>query len=156
MGKPRYLVLETQGTFIGDVLHRQGSVIATDSSPGPHLKPLNKEAKARMEAWYEESVEYTTYKESGEPEMKLAYPHRRFRIKENAPGVQASADLIRGPRRDDPGGLSLGETLVGKNTDQRPGPTKFNYEEYEDDGVELEPASDVEVIEAPKLKVQKS
>ena len=46
-------------------LLEKGSVIEMEGSPGPHLLPMNEEAKAAFEDWYKE--EHPVFDKDGEP-----------------------------------------------------------------------------------------
>ena len=124
MATPQYTVLDKAGTFIGSTLIPAGSVIETDGPPGPHLDPLNDEAKARMQTWYDE--EYPLYDDKfkrvvvdGEPQF--FQPHKEFEIRRYASGEAQTATVLAPPPRDMKL-LSLSEVLIKQDTDVRPPP----------------------------------
>ena len=73
-------------TFIAPYYVRKGSTIATASKPGPHLEPLNDEAREAFELWYDKSA---INKRTGDPIMvanasgelvqKMCKPHAKYR-----------------------------------------------------------------------------
>lgn len=120
---PRYKVLAD--TFIEPVYIRSGSIIETPVTPGNHLQPLNEEAKAQMEVWYNEDAPEVD--EKGTKTGKMYKPHMKFRNEVFEPGKPQTAVLLAGPPKDleVPGMMSLGEaniTVSSRVTDQRPGP----------------------------------
>lgn len=56
MAIPQYFVKAT--TFIAPWRLQKGSVIETEMEPGPHLEPMNNEARAKMESFYLKEVDY--------------------------------------------------------------------------------------------------
>jgi hypothetical protein len=141
MATPRYLVL--RDIFVAPDKIFQGSVIETHAAPGEHLKPLNKEAEARLEEWYMETVEYTAFDQDGKPQLRKIQPHLKYKLMTNPVAVQHEVKVLKGPAKDAPGNLSLGESLVRRSsTDQRPGPA-VTIEVDMDDLPEEEPVAKV-------------
>jgi hypothetical protein len=121
MATPRYLVLTP--TFIQPEPLLAGDIIATDSTPGEHLKPLNKEAKAKMEAWYEEELTYTVYdKDTGLPSQHKCWPHRKYRIQTSEPGQAQTVQVLKRAKTLNEPESSVGFSFLKPSTDQRPGP----------------------------------
>lgn len=147
---PRYKVLEQ--SFFAPNLVEAGSIIETQATPGPHLYPLNDEARERFEAWLTEEydeIDPTTRKPTG----KKLRPHERYRRVEYTAGSQDTAELIAEPKHEDKVGQSLHEINLKRSTDQRPKPKK----EIQIAPEELEPPS-AAVIEAgpPATTVKRS
>ena len=148
MTLPKYRCL--QDTFIAPFMFYKGSVIESAAPPGNHLQPLNAEAKARMEDWYNEEHEEVNER-TGEKTGKMFKPHWKFRPAVYVPGAQASAKLLKAPAKDDMTGvLNLATAQMSQqlNTDQRPGP-EMDFEDLDDDTLIAEQnADEVRVLEA--------
>ena len=109
MATPRYKALSD--LFIAPYLVRKGSVFETASSPSHHMEPLNDEARAAMEVWYEEEIPEIDSK-TGLPvrdpvsgEISMIKPHRKFRTVVYTPAEAAAVTLIAAPAADDMTGL---------------------------------------------------
>jgi hypothetical protein len=161
MATPMYLVLAD--IFAAPEMIKTGSIIRTNAAPGDHLKPLNAEAEARMEEWYQEVVEYTetTFDDTtGAPIQKLRkiQPHLRFKLAAETGGKPVHAiETVKLPTKDQPGGMSLAETLIRHtSTDQRPGPAVPLVPDLSD--IEDEPlGNEVEAVTSvpdPKAKMR--
>lgn len=123
METPEYKVL--QDSFMEPNHVKAGSIVRTWGPPGPHLQPLNAAAIAKMEEWFTEEHDEIDPK-TGKPTGQKVRPHEKYRIRSNyaAPGDRAHIEIVSGPTKDQPGSLSLAETLGNPrtSTDQRPGP----------------------------------
>jgi len=123
METPQYKVLTDMFAEPNHV--KAGSIIRTWGPPGPHLEPLNATAKQKMEEWYDEEHDEIDIK-TGKPTGQKWKPHLKFRVKSNYadPAERHAVELVSGPARDQPGSLSLAETLANPkvSTDQRPAP----------------------------------
>lgn len=124
MATPEYKVL--QDSFMEPDHVKAGSIIRTWGPPGPHLEPLNPEAHQKMEEWYNEEHDEIDPK-TGKPTGQKVKPHLKFKVRTNyaEPGDRHKVEIVSGPTRDQPGSLSLAETLAGAgrlSTDQRPPP----------------------------------
>lgn len=123
METPQYKVL--QDSFMEPNHVKAGSIIRTWGPPGPHLEPMNPSAEARMEEWYNEEHDEMDPK-TGKPTGQKVKPHLKYRVKSNFadPAERHAVEVVSGPTRDQPGSLSLAETLANSrtSTDQRPPP----------------------------------
>lgn len=123
MDTPQYKVLTD--TFAEPNFVKAGSIIRTWGPPGPHLEPMNPSAEKMMEEWYNEEHDEIDVK-SGKPTGQKWKPHLKYRVKSNFadPADRHAVELVAGPTRDQPGSLSLAETLANSrtSTDQRPPP----------------------------------
>lgn len=108
--------------FFAPNLLPAGTVITYDGSPGHHLDPLNEEAVARMEAWYEE--EMPELNEKGERTGRKVKLHAMHRFApQDAPEVfGVTVDAL--PVEENEKVMSLAEIITaGKaSTNQRPPP----------------------------------
>lgn len=123
MDTPQYKVLTD--TFAEPNFVKAGSIIRTWGPPGPHLEPMNPSAEKMMEEWYNEEHDEVDVK-TGKPTGQKWKPHLKYRVKSNFadPADRHAVELVAGPTRDQPGSLSLAETLANSrtSTDQRPPP----------------------------------
>ncbi len=123
METPQYKVL--QDSFMEPNHVKAGSIIRTWGPPGPHLEPMNESAEKAMEAWYEEEHDEIDAK-TGKATGQKVKPHLKFRVRTTYgdPGDRHAVELVSGPAKDQPGSLSLAETLANPkvSTDQRPPP----------------------------------
>lgn len=134
MAYPRYEVLTR--TFIEPEMLAKGCIIEFEGAPGPHLFPLNEEAKARMESWYDE--EYPFFDSEGEPVFymneagervqKMYHPHAQYRRVEAPKIERARFNLVEGPpgpRQEDLNHTLAGLGLKQATPDVRPGPDRM-------------------------------
>lgn len=123
METPQYKVLAD--SFMEPNHVKAGSIIRTWGPPGPHLEPMNESANTRMEEWYNEEHDEIDPK-TGKATGQKVKPHLKYRLKSNFadPSERHAVELVAGPTRDQPGSLSLAETLANSrtSTDQRPPP----------------------------------
>lgn len=123
METPQYKVLTD--SFMEPNHVKAGSIIRTWGPPGPHLEPMNESAEKRMEEWYNEEHDEIEVK-TGKPTGQKVKPHLKYRLKSNFadPADRHAVEIVSGPTRDQPGSLSLAETLANSrtSTDQRPPP----------------------------------
>jgi hypothetical protein len=123
METPQYKVLVD--TFAEPNHVKAGSIIRTWGPPGPHLEPMNPSAEKMMEDWYNEEHDEIDVK-TGKATGQKWKPHLKYRVKSNFadPTDRHPVELVSGPTRDQPGSLSLAETLANSrtSTDQRPPP----------------------------------
>ena len=97
MATPRYRV--ARKTFIEPWIVQPESVIETNGPAGDHLIPLNDEAKAKMEEFYETKVDI---KDEDGKVIRTVYPNRSKRpFDPGAPGVHHEVTLISDPPPDD-------------------------------------------------------
>jgi hypothetical protein len=148
MAVPEYRVLEDSFYEPNHVL--KGSIIRTTSAPGPHLQPLNAEAEARMEEWYDEEFDELDPK-TQRPTGKKITPHARYRIGVSVKGEKHETTLVSGPPKDAPGSLSLAESMQTQrpNTDQRPPPAR-EFAARQDPPLMVEEKSASTVADAPQ------
>jgi hypothetical protein len=120
----------------GTGLILRGAIIDYAGPPGPHLYPLNDEARARMEDWYQEWFEHRQDNPDGTTTMVRLQPHMKFRQIYSAPGEQHTLTVVA-PAQTKPQGPSLAESQIPGSTqrvfDQRPGPANGTQirKEYE-------------------------
>lgn len=124
METPEYKVL--QDSFMEPNHVKAGSIVRTWGPPGPHLQPLNESARQKMEEWFTEEFDEIDPK-TGKTTGQKVRPHEKFRIRTNyaTPSDRHHIEVVSGPPRDQPGSLSLAETLSNPraSTDQRPAPS---------------------------------
>lgn len=109
MASPRYRV--TRKCFIAPYLVEKGSVIETDGPGAAYLEPLNAEAEAKMEAWY--NKEYPVANALGE--ITGSYkPNLAKRPATMAQEVTQSVRLVSNPPVKDP------KALIAASELQRP------------------------------------
>lgn len=102
-----------------------GATIEWEGPPGPHLEPLNAEARERFEEWYDQA--YPAKDEKGKViPGQFEYPHQKYRTVEYSPGERNPVRIMEAAPRNDPGEnpLSLAQLQLRQmpDTDQRPGP----------------------------------
>lgn len=126
MALPRYQTLEELPTPNGILL--PGAIIDFEGSPGPHLYPLNPEARARMEEWYLEWYEFDQSLPDGTKIKVRHQPHLQFRQMHSEPATVHQPVVISSSSPRSPKGQSLAEVNapgMGKKAfDQRPGPAE--------------------------------
>lgn len=111
MAKPEYRV--TERCFIAPHTLLPGAVIRTDMEPsGRYLEPLNAEAEAKMEKWY--NKEYVTRDEKGnervhKPNLLL----RPFTRQEKAES-RATVELVSNPPPDNTPVMGLAEANLAR------------------------------------------
>ena len=119
-------------TFVEPENLRPGSVFETTAPPSPDWRPLNEEADAAFEAWYDEEIPLRDKEgefvyemdENGKRVQKMHKPHAQYRRPAYSAADRHSLHIIEGPP---PGSGSQDLGIVGVNldrkpTDQRPGP----------------------------------
>lgn len=136
MATPRYKVLQT--TFVAPHTLGPGSIIEMEGMPGDHLEPLNAEAEAKMEEWY--NLEYDEVSDKGEKTGKKVKPNwqKKPSVRElvEAPSVK----VLASPKPESERVLTLAEVMAGHGrttdpTDQRPGPAIIpESEAFDEDG----------------------
>lgn len=127
MDTPEYKVIAD--SFMEPNHVKAGSIVRTWGPPGPHLQPLNASAIQKMEEWYSEEFDEFDPK-TGKPTGVKVRPHEKFRIRSSfaTPEDKHFIEIVSGPTKEQPGSLSLAETLANpkRSTDQRPGPA-YNH-----------------------------
>ena len=115
MAIPQYKALDT--VFIAPHIVAKGSIFATDSSPSNAWQPLNPEAEAAFERWYEE--EAPVYDEEGK--QRTYKPHAKFRTVAYEEAEAATVQILAAPDKDDmTGTLNMAELQLKQPTAERP------------------------------------
>lgn len=157
----RYEVLSR--VFIEPYLLEKGSVIDYGGPVGPHLYPLNDEAVAAFQVWYEE--EHELLDKEGEPiffldedgvrKQKMYKPHAVFRRVDYKPAEKEQFTLVAAPPEPNP--MEVNHTLAGlglkqATQDVRPPPDRI----YRDAPVMGPDGGIVEITqEPPKVTIRK-
>lgn len=121
MATPEYRTLEA--TFIAPHYIHAGSVIRTEGPPGPHLQPLNEEARSRMEEWLKEP--HPEKDDKGKLTGQTHTPHEQYRRPDYVEADTHTVEIVSGPPKDQPGSLDTSLAAAANlrpSTDQRPGP----------------------------------
>lgn len=133
MATPQYQVRDR--CFIEPYLLHPGSIIETEGPPGPHLVPLNDEAKAKFEAWLTEEMperdENGKLMKNADGTQRMYRPREKFRFAmPSATPAEPPAEmrLISGPPKMVVG---VEDTLAGKHLkrklgEMRPPPAPFS------------------------------
>lgn len=106
MAAPQYRVIEP--CFIAPHLLHPGSIIETNGSPGPHLVPLNAEAKSAWDAWLHEEVDEVDDK--GKKTGAKIQPHLRYQVftpNDEAKPEAATVHIVSHPPKDQAGSLDI-------------------------------------------------
>ena len=123
MAIPQYKALDT--VFIAPHIVAKGSIFATDSSPSNAWQPLNPEAEAAFERWYEEEAPMLNsrgdpvYDEEGK--QRTYKPHAKFRTVAYEEAEAATVQILAAPDKDDmTGTLNMAELQLKQPTAERP------------------------------------
>jgi hypothetical protein len=141
MALPRYQTLEEIPTPQGILL--PGAIIDFEGSPGPHLYPMNAEARQRLEDWYQEWYEYDQALPDGSKVKVRHQPHLQFQQRYQEPSVQHPISVVSAPASLSPKGQSLAEVSapgMGRSSNvQRPGPASNSHIRREFEEAETAP-----------------
>jgi len=133
MATPQYQVRDR--CFIEPTLLHPGSIIETEGPPGPHLIPLNDEAREKFEAWLSEELperdENGKLMKNADGTQRMHRPREKFRfaLPSATPAEEpASMTIISGPPKMVVG---VENTLAGKHLqrklgEMRPPPAPFS------------------------------
>lgn len=133
MATPQYQVRDR--CFIEPYLLHPGSIIETEGPPGPHLVPLNEEARAKFEAWLTEEIperdDNGKLVKNTDGSQRMYAPREKFRFalpKDGPTEAPAEMTIISGPPKI---GVGVENTLAGKHLqrklgEMRPPPAPFS------------------------------
>lgn len=144
--------------FIAPYFVKKGSIIETGASPGPHLEPMNDEARSAFEAWYDEEIPEIDVKtklpaKNVDGSLVMWKPHANYRTAVYMPTEAATVKLISEPAADDmTGTLDLASARFSQpgNGELRPAPDPvYAATPRGEDGTVILPAP----IPKPAIKV---
>jgi hypothetical protein len=155
MATPRYQLTDDMPVpgLQGSGMLLKGSIIEMDATrePGPHMIPLNAEAEAEMENFYNREFAYKVFnKDTGQTETRKHQPRQGLRPVETpiGAGPVGSISLVAPPPEPSTKGMSLAElsNTAPKMEGPIPGPdaAKVVREEFRDKAkvAALDPAPD--------------
>lgn len=114
-------------TFISPYFVRKGSIFETEAPPGPHLVPVNAEARAAFERWYDEEIPEIDARtrlpvKASDGSIVMWKPHAKYRTAVYEPADAATVTLISEPSPSNADFLDLAQARFARagNGELRP------------------------------------